>query len=49
MICSRRAPARGKGKVYKAIGRPAVMYGCLMVELIKRQEMELEVAELKML
>ncbi len=49
VICDRRIPARVKGKVYKTVVRPAILYGLEVVALTKRQEKELEVAELKML
>ena len=38
-----------KGKVYKVAMRPAMLYGLETVALTKRQETEMEVAELKML
>ena len=44
-----RVPARVKGKVYKVAVRPAMLYGLETVALTKRQEAEMEVAELKML
>ena len=49
VICDRRVPARVKGKVYKVAVRPAMLYGLDTVALTKRQEAEMEVAELKML
>ena len=49
VICDRRVPARMKGKVYKVAVRPAMLYGLETVALTKRQEAEMEVAELKML
>ena len=49
MICDKRVPARGKGKVYKVAVRPAMLYGLATVSLTKRQGAETEVAELKML
>ena len=49
VICDRRVPARVKGKVYKVPVRPAMLYGLETVALTKRQEAEMEVAELKML
>ena len=49
VICDRRVPARVKGKVYKVAVRPAMLYGLETVALTKRQEAEMEVAELKML
>ena len=38
-----------KGKVYKTVVRPDMIYSLEAVALIKRQESELEVAEMKML
>ena len=52
VICGRRVPARVKGKVYRVAMRPAMLYGLVPLEtaaLTKRQESEMEVAELKML
>ena len=49
VICDRRVPTRVKGKVYKVAARPAMLYGLEIVALTKRQEAEMEVAELKML
>ena len=49
VICDRRVPARVKGKVYRVAVRPAMLYRLETVELTKRQEAEMEVAELKML
>ena len=49
VICDRRVPARVKGKVYKVAVRPAMLYGLETVALTKRQEAEMEVAELKKL
>ena len=49
VICDRRVSARVKGKVYKVAVRPAMLYGLETVALTKRQEAEMEVAELKML
>ena len=49
VICDRRVPARVKGKVYRMAVRPAMLYGLETVALTKRQEAEMEVAELKML
>ena len=48
VICDRRVPARVKGKVYKVAVRPAMLYWLEIVALTKRQEAEMEVAELKM-
>ena len=49
MISDRRVPTTVEGKVYKVAVRPAMLYGLETVALTKRQEAELEVAELKML
>ena len=49
VICDRRVPAKVKGKVYKTVVRPSMLYGLEMAALTKKQEAELEVAELKML
>ncbi|KAK3518329.1 hypothetical protein QTP86_018784, partial [Hemibagrus guttatus] len=49
VLCDRKISARIKGKVYRTVVRPAMPYGLETVSLKKRQESELEVAELKML
>ncbi|KAK3548720.1 hypothetical protein QTP70_018237, partial [Hemibagrus guttatus] len=49
VLCDRKISARIKGKVYTTVVRPAMLYGLETVSLRKRQESELEVAELKML
>ncbi|XP_060776632.1 uncharacterized protein LOC132886093, partial [Neoarius graeffei] len=49
VICDRKVPAKVKGKMYKTVVRPAVMYGLETVPLTKRQEAKLEVVELRML
>ncbi|KAK3535468.1 hypothetical protein QTP70_016891 [Hemibagrus guttatus] len=49
VLCDRKISARIKGKVHKTVVRPAMLYGLETVSLRKRQESELEVAELKML
>ncbi|KAK3544146.1 hypothetical protein QTP86_002967 [Hemibagrus guttatus] len=49
VLCDQKISARIKGKVYRTVGRPAMLYGLETVSLRKRQESELEVAELKML
>ena len=48
VICDRRVPARVKGKVYRVAVRPAMLFGLETVALTKRQEAEMEVAELKL-
>ncbi|KAK3507024.1 hypothetical protein QTP70_000554 [Hemibagrus guttatus] len=49
VLCDQKISARIKGKVYRTVVRPAMLYGLKTVSLRKRQESELEVAELKML
>ena len=49
VLCDRRVTARMKGKVYKTVVRPALMYGLETAALTKGEEKEMEVAELKML
>ncbi|KAK3524371.1 hypothetical protein QTP70_028025, partial [Hemibagrus guttatus] len=49
VLCDQKISARIKGKVYRTVVRPAMLYGLETVSLKKRQESELEVAELKML
>ena len=49
VICDRRLSTHAKRKVYKMVVRPAILYGLETVPLIKKQEAELAVAELKML
>ncbi|KAK3557949.1 hypothetical protein QTP86_003877 [Hemibagrus guttatus] len=49
VLCDRKISARIKGKVYRTVVRLAMLYGLETVSLRKRQESELEVAELKML
>ncbi|KAK3510549.1 hypothetical protein QTP70_009883 [Hemibagrus guttatus] len=49
VLCDRKISARIKGKVYRTVVRPAMLYGLETVSLRKRQESELEVAELNML
>ncbi|XP_051788831.1 uncharacterized protein LOC127529414 [Erpetoichthys calabaricus] len=49
VICDRRVSARVEGKVYRTVVRPAVLYGLETVALTRKQETELEVAELKIL
>ena len=49
VFCDRTVPARVKGKVYKVAVTPVMLYGLETVSLTKRQEAEMEMAELKML
>ena len=50
VICDRRVPAEVKGKVYKVAVIPAMLYALETVAPTRRQEAEMEMAEvLKML
>ncbi|MBN3293353.1 YSM6 protein, partial [Polypterus senegalus] len=49
VICDRRVSARVQEQVYRTVVRPAMLYGLETVALTRKQETELEVAELKML
>ncbi|KAF7686886.1 hypothetical protein HF521_015279, partial [Silurus meridionalis] len=49
VICDGRVSMRVKGKVYRTVVRPVMLYVLETVALSKRQEVELEVAELKLL
>ncbi|KAK3543979.1 hypothetical protein QTP70_032740, partial [Hemibagrus guttatus] len=49
VLCDQKISARIKGKVYRTVVRPAMLYGLETVSLRKRQKSELEIAELKML
>ena len=49
VTCDRQVPARVKGKAYKVAVRPAMLYGLETVAPTKRQEAEMDVAELNML
>ena len=49
VICDKRVAAKVKGKVYKRVVRPIMFFGLDAVALTKRQEAELDVAELKIL
>ena len=49
IICNRKLSTRVKGKVYNTAVRPAMLYGMETLALTRRQEAELEMAELRML
>ena len=49
VLCERRMKVKIKGKVYKTIVRPAMVYGAETWEVEKAHEKKMEVAELKML
>ena len=49
VICDSRVPVEVKGKVYKAMARPAMTYGLEAASLNKSEEKKMDVAEMKML
>ncbi|XP_065668195.1 uncharacterized protein LOC136088415 [Hydra vulgaris] len=49
VICDRRVSTRMKGKIYRTVVRPAMLYRLETVALTKRQVREMEVSEMKML
>ena len=48
-LCDRRMNVKIKGKVYRTVVRPALMYGAETWALKKAQENKKEVAEMRML
>ena len=48
VLCNRKQSARVKGRIYKSVVRPALMYGMETVAATDSQVKKLEVAELKM-
>ena len=48
VLCDRKLSARVKGKIYKSVVRPAMLYGMETVAVTERQVAKMEVAELKM-
>ena len=49
ILCDRKISLRVKGKVYKMVVRPAMMYGAETWAVKKAQEKKLNVAEMRML
>ena len=49
ILCDRRISLRVKGKVYKTVVRPAMMFGVETWAVKKAQEKKLDVAEIRML
>ena len=49
VVCDRRMKVKIKGKVYKTIVRPAMVYGAETWAVKKAHEKKMEVAEMKML
>ena len=49
MLCDKRMPVKLKGKVYRTVVRPAMLYGAETWATTKRQESRIEVNEMRML
>ena len=49
VLCDIRMPVKLKGKVYKTVIRPAMLYGAETWATTKRQEKRIEVTEMRML
>ena len=49
MLCDRRAPVKIKGMILRTVVRLAMMYGLELAVMTKRQERQLDVAEIGML
>ena len=48
VLCDRKLLARVKGKMYKSVVRPAMLYGMETVAVTEKQVAKMEVAELKL-
>ena len=48
VLCDRKLSAKVKGKMYKSVVRPTMLYGMETVAVTERQMGKMEVAELKM-
>ena len=48
VLCDKKLSAKVKGKMYKSVARPAMLYGMKTVVVTGRQVGKMEVAELKM-
>ena len=49
VLCDKRVNVKAKGKVFKAVVRPAMLYGAEAWGSKRAQEKKLDVAEMKML
>ena len=49
VLCDKRMPVKLKGKVYRTVVRPAMIYGAETWATTKRQESRIEVNEMRML
>ena len=48
VLCDRKLSAKVKGKMYKSVVRPTMLYGMEAVTVTERQMGKMEIAELKM-
>ena len=48
VVCNRKLSARVKGKMYKSVVKPDMLYGMETMAVMQRQVGKMEVAELKM-
>ena len=48
VLCDRKLSAKVKGKMYKSVVKPTMLYGMETVAVMERQVGKMEVAELKM-
>ena len=48
VLCDRKLSAKVKGKMYKSVVRPTMLYGMETVAVNERQVGKMEIAELKM-
>ena len=49
MICDRRVAAKLKTKLYKAVVRPVLTYGLEAAPVKRKEEIKMDLAEMKML
>ena len=49
MLCDKKFPARVKGKFFKVVSRPALLYGLAYWAVKKTHEQKMQVAEMRML
>ena len=49
VLCNRKLSTKIKGKMYKSVVRPSMLYGMETVAVTERQVGKIEVAELKMM
>ena len=48
VLCDRKLSAKVRGKMYKSVVRPTMLYGMETVAVTERQVVKMKVAELKM-